>query len=241
MNSPAQQAGLQPGDLILSIDGTAVSNAQDAIRRIAAERPGSRLAVHALRGRQEMDRKALVSERPRTGGGGGTRMTIPRARHFASAAELDAALGERLARAIGGAEASRTAVMLSGGRTPLPAYRELAGIPRARRGVCGPRMIGTQPRTPPRAIISSRAPWSMHCAAGNGRAARAHGAAAATGGARLRAAAGDADAGVRDQPWTAGTRRGWPHGIIFRSGTARTGSRARRSRCSGPTGCRASA
>jgi 6-phosphogluconolactonase len=53
-------------------------------------------------------------------------MTIISIRRFASAAELDAALVEKMERAIGGPGAADTAVMLSGGRTPLPTYRELA-------------------------------------------------------------------------------------------------------------------
>jgi 6-phosphogluconolactonase len=53
-------------------------------------------------------------------------MTIISMRRFASAAELDTALVERLERAISGPDAARTALMLSGGRTPLPTYRELA-------------------------------------------------------------------------------------------------------------------
>jgi 6-phosphogluconolactonase len=48
------------------------------------------------------------------------------ARRFATSSELDAALVDRLERAISGPDAARSAVMLSGGRTPLPAYRELA-------------------------------------------------------------------------------------------------------------------
>jgi 6-phosphogluconolactonase len=53
-------------------------------------------------------------------------MTIISMRRFASNAEFDAALVERLERAITGPAAAGTAVMLSGGRTPLPAYREVA-------------------------------------------------------------------------------------------------------------------
>ncbi|HUI59473.1 MAG TPA: 6-phosphogluconolactonase [Steroidobacteraceae bacterium] len=53
-------------------------------------------------------------------------MTTIQSRRFATAAELDAALIERLERAISGPAAARTALMLAGGRTPLPAYRELA-------------------------------------------------------------------------------------------------------------------
>jgi len=53
-------------------------------------------------------------------------MTIISMRRFVSNAEFDAALVERLERAISGPAAAGTAVMLSGGRTPLPAYREVA-------------------------------------------------------------------------------------------------------------------
>jgi 6-phosphogluconolactonase len=53
-------------------------------------------------------------------------MTIISMRRFVSNAEFDAALVERLERAVSGPAAAGTAVMLSGGRTPLPAYREVA-------------------------------------------------------------------------------------------------------------------
>jgi 6-phosphogluconolactonase len=53
-------------------------------------------------------------------------MTIIAMRRFVSNAEFDAALAERLERAISGRGAANTAVMLSGGRTPLPTYREVA-------------------------------------------------------------------------------------------------------------------
>jgi 6-phosphogluconolactonase len=50
-------------------------------------------------------------------------------RRFASRAELDAALAERLQAAITDTTPGATAVMLSGGTTPLAAYRELARRP----------------------------------------------------------------------------------------------------------------
>jgi 6-phosphogluconolactonase len=53
-------------------------------------------------------------------------MTIIAMRRFVSNAEFDAALAERLEGAISGSAAAATAVMLSGGRTPLPTYREVA-------------------------------------------------------------------------------------------------------------------
>jgi serine peptidase DegS len=66
VGSPAQQAGLQPGDLILTLDGAPVKGAQDVMGQIATRKPGARLAIHGLRGRREFDVHALVSENPRS-------------------------------------------------------------------------------------------------------------------------------------------------------------------------------
>lgn len=54
-------------------------------------------------------------------------MTTLTTRHFATRASLDGALAERLRQAI--AAPGATAIMLSGGSTPLPAYRQLARGP----------------------------------------------------------------------------------------------------------------
>ncbi len=53
-------------------------------------------------------------------------MTTLQTRRFVSRAELDAALVERLGQAIADTSAGGSAVMLSGGSTPMPVYRELA-------------------------------------------------------------------------------------------------------------------
>lgn len=55
-------------------------------------------------------------------------MTALTTRRFASRAALDAALAERLGQAIA-ARGTTTAIMLSGGSTPLPAYRLVAQRP----------------------------------------------------------------------------------------------------------------
>jgi len=66
VGSPAQQAGLQPGDLLLEIDGTAPRSAQDALGRIAGHKPGTVLVLRGLRGGRVFTVRATVGERPRS-------------------------------------------------------------------------------------------------------------------------------------------------------------------------------
>lgn len=66
IGSPAQQAGLQPGDLLLAIDGTAPHSAQDALGRIASHKPGAPIAIKALRNSRTLEVQIKVSERPHT-------------------------------------------------------------------------------------------------------------------------------------------------------------------------------
>ena len=66
VGSPAQEAGLQPGDIMLAVGGTTLHSAQDALGRIANEKPGSTLTIKVLRGKRSLEVKAHVSERPRT-------------------------------------------------------------------------------------------------------------------------------------------------------------------------------
>jgi serine peptidase DegS len=65
VGSPGQQAGLQPGDVLLAIDGAAPGGAQDALGRIASRKPGSSITLHGVRGGREFDLRAQVGERPR--------------------------------------------------------------------------------------------------------------------------------------------------------------------------------
>ena len=66
VGSPAQEAGLEPGDLLLAVGDAPLHSAQDALARIASEKPGAELAIKVLRGRRTVETKAHVSERPRT-------------------------------------------------------------------------------------------------------------------------------------------------------------------------------
>jgi serine protease DegS len=67
VGSPAQRAGLQPGDLLLGIDGTAPRGAQDALGRIASHAPGSSVLLRGLRGGHVFEVRAQVEERPHSG------------------------------------------------------------------------------------------------------------------------------------------------------------------------------
>jgi S1-C subfamily serine protease len=68
VNSPAQQAGLQPGDMLTEIDGSEPHSAQDALGRIASHKPGTTVVLRGLRGlrgERSFEVRAQVGERPR--------------------------------------------------------------------------------------------------------------------------------------------------------------------------------
>ncbi len=66
VGSPAQRAGLLPGDMLLAIDGITPHSAQDALGRIAGHKPGTTTRVRALRGGRTFEVQAQVGERPRS-------------------------------------------------------------------------------------------------------------------------------------------------------------------------------
>jgi serine peptidase DegS len=67
VGSPAQHAGLQPGDLLLGIDGAAPRSAQDALGRIASRQPGTTVLLRGMRAGRVFEVRAEVCERPRSG------------------------------------------------------------------------------------------------------------------------------------------------------------------------------
>jgi serine protease DegQ len=64
VNGPADHAGMKPGDVVLSINGTSVSQTRATLSQIAQLDPGASARVHVLRGTHEMDFNLLVGERP---------------------------------------------------------------------------------------------------------------------------------------------------------------------------------
>ena len=67
VGSPAERAGLLPGDLLLDIDGTALRSAQDALGRIASRQPGTSVVLRGMRAGRAFEVRAQVSERPHSG------------------------------------------------------------------------------------------------------------------------------------------------------------------------------
>jgi serine protease DegS len=65
VGSPAQRAGLQPGDILLSIDDVPIRRSGEAEMRVASHRPGATLRLKGLRGRRPLELKTVVVERPR--------------------------------------------------------------------------------------------------------------------------------------------------------------------------------
>ncbi len=63
-NGPAGHAGMEPGDVVVSIDGAAVAERRAMLSQIAQLDPGATATVHVLRDAKEIDLKIKVGERP---------------------------------------------------------------------------------------------------------------------------------------------------------------------------------
>jgi len=63
-DSPAAQAKLQPGDILLRIDGAVIANEADLLNREAAFAPGTKVRVEGLRGNQPFSLDVVLAQRP---------------------------------------------------------------------------------------------------------------------------------------------------------------------------------
>jgi S1-C subfamily serine protease len=63
--SPAERAGLQSGDIILSLDGVTVTGADDLIRMLAGDKIGRDVAVEILRRGERRSVNVMAEERRR--------------------------------------------------------------------------------------------------------------------------------------------------------------------------------
>jgi S1-C subfamily serine protease len=70
-NSPATQAGLQPGDLITSVNGKAVSSTEQFIATVDQYQPGQSVTVTVKRGGQSKTISLKLGVRPAASPTGG--------------------------------------------------------------------------------------------------------------------------------------------------------------------------
>ena len=50
IGSPAADAGIEPRDIILTVNGVQVKSAQDTLTRIANAKPGAKIKITGIRG-----------------------------------------------------------------------------------------------------------------------------------------------------------------------------------------------
>ena len=65
VGSPAAAAGMEPRDIILTVNGAKVTSAQDTLTRIANAKPGTKVKITGLRGPEKFSSEVEVTERPR--------------------------------------------------------------------------------------------------------------------------------------------------------------------------------
>ena len=64
VQSPAFQAGVRPGDLVIGLNGNPVKSAQELVSRVAALKPGENVELDGRHGREPYKVKLKVIERP---------------------------------------------------------------------------------------------------------------------------------------------------------------------------------
>ena len=65
--SAADRAGLRAGDLLLALDGVAITGADDLIRALTGDKIGKSVALDVLRGTERLTLSLVPQERKRAG------------------------------------------------------------------------------------------------------------------------------------------------------------------------------
>lgn len=63
-DSPADQAGIKPGDVIIAMDDTTVRNGDDLVQAVAEHSPGEEVTVTAVRGPDEVEFSVTLVQNP---------------------------------------------------------------------------------------------------------------------------------------------------------------------------------
>jgi serine protease DegS len=63
-NSPAHQAGMQPGDIVVEMDGQPVTGGGDFVRALRARSPGDAVTIGVVRNGQRLNLSARLVEAP---------------------------------------------------------------------------------------------------------------------------------------------------------------------------------
>jgi Do/DeqQ family serine protease len=63
-DSPAEHAGLRPGDVVTGVDGQTVASTHELIKAVAAAGPGSNVDLEIWRGSERIEAQATTIERP---------------------------------------------------------------------------------------------------------------------------------------------------------------------------------
>jgi serine protease DegS len=63
-NGPAHRAGVQPGDVLVAVDGKKATDARDVLLAITSHKPGDRIKLDLLRGGKLLSLEAVAAERP---------------------------------------------------------------------------------------------------------------------------------------------------------------------------------
>ena len=64
VGSPAAASGMEPRDMVLTVNGVKVVSAQDTLTRIAKAKPGAKVKITGLRGTESFATEVEVGERP---------------------------------------------------------------------------------------------------------------------------------------------------------------------------------
>ena len=67
-NGPAQKAGLQPGDLILNIDGQPAGDGRRSMNQVAQAKPGEKIRIEIMRNGKRIELTAEIGVRPPASG-----------------------------------------------------------------------------------------------------------------------------------------------------------------------------